>query len=351
MKFTSPVLVKRRSGLVYAILCLSASLLFASLSTYAQQATPVRVSQLKDVALSLENSASATVISLNTTEVAAQVSGVINRIHVEVGNSVATGDLLAELDCADYQQGLQQANSTLNALKARQRLAILQLDRARKLLPTRNISEEQVNQRQTEFDMSGAEIAAQNAAISIATRQVSKCAIKSPFVGVVSRRISNQGAFVSPGTPVVEVIDTQRLEIVARLNLNLSTTLPNTNLQFVNRDASYAVELKTLLPVVEASSRTREARLVFVKDKALAGTPGRLVWTVASQAIPAYLLISRQGRLGIFVAENGMAKFVSIEGALQGRPAAVTLPEQTPIITDGRHGLKDGDLVSLTIDN
>ena len=316
-------------------------------AVFAEAAAPVRVADLGDVAVSLEDSAPATVHSLNTTEVAAQVSGVIDAIHVNVGETVQEGSLIAELDCADYQQSLKQANFSLTALKARQRLAEQQLERAKKLLPTRNISEEQANQRQTEFDMVGAEIAAQNAAIQIARRQVSKCRIYSPFTGVVSRRISSQGAFVSPGVSVAEIIDTQRLEISARLNLDLVQKLRDQALRFVSRDQSFPVSIKTILPVVDASSRTREARLVFTGDQALAGTPGRLVWVAVPTAVPAYLVVSREGNLGIFVLDGQKARFVALPDALQGRPAEVSLPAQTKIITDGRHGLADGELVSI----
>jgi hypothetical protein len=59
------------------------------------------------------------------------------------------------------------------------------------------------------------------------------------------------------------------------------------------------------------------------------------------------LVSRRNGGLGIFVNNNGVANFMPLPGAQEGRPVAVQLPLDTQIITLGRERLQDGDALSI----
>ncbi|WP_455216774.1 hypothetical protein, partial [Kaarinaea lacus] len=95
----------------------------------------------------------------------------------------------------------------------------------------------------------------------------------------------------------------------------------------------------------DSKSRTREARLLFTENPALPGSAGELVWEQPSASLPADLLVKRNGKLGVFVLNDGQAKFVPLAGAEAGRPAIVNLAPATEIITQGRFRLQDGDSV------
>ncbi len=330
-------------------LCVASICLLAPWSILLAQDEPVPVSArpLSDVAVRITGSASATVISLNRTIVASQLAGVVERVHFEVGQKVARDEILARVDCADYEQSLNRDRANLVALTARRRLAREQLDRAQKLLPTRNISEEQVIQRQSEFDGVKAEIRAQDAQIEIAARKVENCNIRSPFSGIVIKRPTSRGAYVTPGTPIIEVIDTDTLEVSAQLSLEAGLKLPDNGLVFRADNTDYPLHLRTILPLVAENTRTREARLAFKGKTTMPGTPGRLHWTVSELAIPAYLLVVRDDIPGIFIADGNHARFEPFPAALQGRPAASDLPSDVLLVIDGRHGLNDGAAIQV----
>ncbi len=343
-------MLRRRARKSFLAACAVPLLGAATSVTAAEPVVRVRVQPLSEIAVTLSESAPATVVSLNQARVSSQLAGVIESIDVEVGEHAAAGEVLATLDCTDYRQNLARGEAQLEALRARRRLADEQLKRALKLLPTRNISEEQVNQRRAEYDAAAAELVAQRAQIAIAERQVDNCRIDSPYDGVVIRRHASKGDFVSPGSPIVDVLDTADLEVSTRVPLAAVERLEEQRLVFRTERRDYPVRLRTLLPLVDESSRSREARLVFEGESALAGTPGRLVWLTDRPAIPGHLMVERADELGLFVAVNGQARFVPLPGALAGRPVQTDLEPATRIVTEGRHLLEPDMAIEIVED-
>jgi hypothetical protein len=88
-------------------------------------------------------------------------------------------------------------------------------------------------------------------------------------------------------------------------------------------------------------------RLDFVAESAPPGSSGRLQWQNALPHLPAEYLLRRDGRYGAFVLHEGRAQFVAIDDAREGSPAAMALPGDTLIVTEGRYGLKHGDAVTV----
>jgi hypothetical protein len=77
------------------------------------------------------------------------------------------------------------------------------------------------------------------------------------------------------------------------------------------------------------------------------GAGGRLVWYGKDQGVPAGLLVRRNDRLGVFVAEDGKAMFHPLPWAREGRPAAIDLPPDTLIVTEGHQALRDGNSLNI----
>jgi hypothetical protein len=104
--------------------------------------------------------------------------------------------------------------------------------------------------------------------------------------------------------------------------------------------------VRAIANAVDPRTLTQAARLDFAGDTPKPGTMGSLVWTDPRPALAPHLLSERGGRSGVLVAADGKARFHPLPDALPGRPAFVDLPPQTPVITDGRRGLDDGDPVT-----
>ena len=62
--------------------------------------------------------------------------------------------------------------------------------------------------------------------------------------------------------------------------------------------------------------------------------------------MPSNLIVRRDDRLGIFLANKSHARFLPLNDAREGQPAPIRIPLNGNIVIKGRHGLRDGDLLT-----
>lgn len=318
----------------------------ALLPATLQASTPVTVMALEEAWFALEQDAPASVVALNAPVISAELNARVVGIHAETGDRVSSGDLLIELDCRRAEADLDAAEAVLRQLEAQYGFARQQVRRADDLLKKRSISDQEVDQRKSEESRLAAQIDAQKAAILQATIQVGNCSVTAPFDGVVTQRMADKGMLATTGTPLLKLVETEALEISARLDPAELETLAGENPQwFEYRGKRYPVKLRTTIPLLDESTGTSEVRFRFTEDAPLPGTAGRLVWIRGDRTIPTDYLVRRDGQLGVFIVEDGKARFSPVEDALEGSPATLELPATTLLIVEGRESLNDGDLV------
>jgi RND family efflux transporter MFP subunit len=322
-------------------------LLHLLLTGTAWAATPITTRPLAEVLIYPERSAPATVESLNDADLSAEITARIERILVRVGDEVAGGDALVELDCRDYRSRLAAQQAALRQLEAQHRLAASQLERARNLRDRRGASQEEVEQRETELLALDAQLASQREAITQAELNVGRCAIRAPYRAAVTARLGDEGTLATPGMHLLRIVQTDALELSAQLRADEVQDIRSAaSLAFDVQGERYPVELRRTVPVIDPRTRTVELRLDFPARSPPPGAAGRLVWRSAIPHLPADLLVRRNGTLGVFVANDGAAQFKALPGAQEGQPAAIDLPPETRIVVAGRERLGDGAAVS-----
>ncbi len=310
--------------------------------------SPVRVTQatVGQLAFHPLRDAPATTISLNDSRIGSQIAGLVERLPVRVGERVAKGQTLATLDCRGNRIKQRQAEAALTAARARLTLARQQLRRSRSLVKERNIPKETLDQRETELNTARADLAAAEAALDQARLAVAHCTVTAPFAGVVLERLAGEGEWIAPGKPLVRLLDDRRLEVSAQVPLQRLESLRRAAETWLQAgDRRYPLRLLRLVPAVDPRGHYREARLAFTADTALPGSSGRLGWRDARPHLPADLPLRRNGVLGVFVNDDGIARFHPLPGAVEGMPAPSDLPADTRVILEGRWGLRDGDPV------
>jgi RND family efflux transporter MFP subunit len=309
---------------------------------------PVKSEHLSRVLVDLERRAPADVKPLNNTLISAQVPGVISTVHVEVGQQVLAGDLLLEFDPTDYSLNLDQAEANLAAAKAQKTQADSKLERARQLLENQYISPDTLLDRETDVMVLKTQIQAAQVAVSVAHRDLAKCQVTAPFTGVVTERLAQQGSFIGYGNPLLRLVQIDRFEVDAELPAKVADSLTSADtIWFESQNQVWPLKLLRLSPVIESERRSRRARFGFTGEAPPVGRSGEVVWRVDRGLLPSGLVSRRNGGLGIFVNNNGVANFMPLPGAQEGRPVAVQLPLDTQIITLGRERLQDGDALSI----
>lgn len=329
---------------------LYASLLHLAVQTGMADERPIQVStvRLDAVTIFQEYSAPATTLSLNESRISAETTGIVLDIPVQVGDRVQQNDLLTALDCRDNQLKLQQAEAGLASIEARVVLAQRQIERTRSLRKSSSVSEERLNQQEADLRIAVAERRAQQAGIAEAQLNQQRCEIRAPFTGVVRERLVGEGEWVNPGQPLIRLTDLERLEISAQVSVDRIASLQAADqIQLETNQGRYQVRLRQVVPVVEALGRNREVRLSFSEGRALPGSSGRVVWRSQQPFVPADLPVRRGDSLGLFLVEQGRARFIPLPDALEGHPARVELPGDSQLVTEGRQALADGIAVEL----
>ncbi|WP_455208185.1 efflux RND transporter periplasmic adaptor subunit [Kaarinaea lacus] len=312
-------------------------------------AKSVEAQELKTLAIYPQYKAPATVVTLNDSQLSAEISAIVESIPVEVGQEVRKGELLAELRKKDFELALQREEAALAALDVRINFAQYQLQRAQQLKKQQAVSEELLKQRETDLAVLQSEEQSLRIAIQQAKRNLSKTNIRAPFDAVVIEKIASVGELANSGTPLLRIVDAQQREVTAKLqSYQIASLQLAAELYFQDRKDSYPLRLRSVLPIIDPTARTQEVRLQFENNRALVGVAGELMWKNQKPHVPAEVLVQREGKLGIFVVtKNKRAKFVVLEEAAEGRPTFVDLPLNTLIVTKGRFQLQDGDSVSI----
>ncbi|GAB4188501.1 MAG: efflux RND transporter periplasmic adaptor subunit [Wenzhouxiangellaceae bacterium] len=317
----------------------------------AQPAAAVTVQPLSELLVERELRAPAQVMAANDAALASEVEGVITAVHADVGQLVQQGDVLVSLDPGDYELNLMQADSNLAANAARITQAEMRLQRARDLSGNQYVSADDLLARETELAILRAERRGLEVAQARAREELARCTIAAPFSGVVSERQAQVGAFTARGGALLTLVQSTQREVDAEVPAHLAATLPRADqLLFLTNNDRWPLRLARLSPVIEPASRSQRARLVFAGREAPIGASGELSWILAGGLLPAHLVVSRDGRLGVFIADGGTAVFHSLPQAQEGRPVALDWAGDTPIVVAGRDRLQDGDRITVSVE-
>lgn len=292
-----------------------------------------------------ERSAPAAVVGKNEARLSAEVAATIQALPVDVGQKVNKGEGVARLDPRDAELALERASAALAQSAARHAQAKAQYERARVLREKNFYSAEALTLRETELAAAVADLRAATAQRETTRRALEKHTLRAPFDAVVRARSGQVGELAAPGTVLLTLVSDRELELAAQLqprdaeSLKLAVSPAPT---FASSSATHELKLLRVSPTLSRESRSVEARLLFVGSPPAAGTEGRLVWHDVQAHLPAELLVRREGRTGVFIAADGKARFHALPQAQEGRPAALDLPAETQIVTQGRHALQEG---------
>jgi RND family efflux transporter MFP subunit len=336
------------------VAALGAALLIL-VSAHAQTSAPLvsahRLRAAGAVHFFPERSAAATAVARNESRLSAEITARIRAIPVEVGQRVAKGALIVQLDDADARLAVLQSQAALGAARARLALAEQQLARARDLHQQQFISADALAARETETAVVRAEATSAASGLRVAERTLAKTVVRAPFAGVVMARPGQVGELAQPGAPLVELKDAATPEVASAIPTGDAGGIGSATRFEFEAGASYPVRLLRLSPAVAATTRTREARLAFVNEAPPAGTEGRLRWKDARPHLPADVIVQRASadgvRLGVFIADAGRAKFVAIAAAQSGRPAPSPLPTDAQVVVAGQAALQDGQPLAV----
>lgn len=324
----------------------------------AQQYQSVSVIRFENLAQTQARDASARVESLDQAVVAAEIGARILNVAVHVGEVVAADQILVELDPADSRLARQAAEAQLEIALAGQDMARLRAERARRLAPDQFVSEDQLLEAETRLRQAQAERAAAQVELQRAELMLSRTRVTSPYEAVVQSRLISAGALAAPGTPLVELVATERLEVSSGIATALIDGLiQSDSIEFVDDAVRFPVRLLRISPLISPGARQREARFEFIAANPPPGSQGRVVWTDPRPLLPADYVVMRNDALGVLLVDADQVVGTTAEVRWQplpqadaGRQVRVDLPPDALVIDRGRQRVQPGETVRIDAD-
>jgi RND family efflux transporter MFP subunit len=137
---------------------------------------------------------------LDTVEVRARISGVLNEVKFTDGAVVKKGDLLFVIDPRPFQRVLDRDRAALQGAKVQVEFAQKDLERARPLMANNTISQQVFDQRNQAVKTAEANVLSAEASVRSAELDVEFTQIRAPITGRISRKLISEGNFITGGS-------------------------------------------------------------------------------------------------------------------------------------------------------
>ncbi len=149
--------------------------------------------------------ASGSVVAPRLTELGPEVAGRLSVVHFDVGDQVAAGDVVFQLDPGPFRTNLQRARAGLALAKAEAAQALHELERVRRLADQRVAPPQQLDQQLTLLAVAKARVQQELAAVQSAEQDLTRTEVISPYAAHLVERQLHEGAIVGPGAVVVTI--------------------------------------------------------------------------------------------------------------------------------------------------
>jgi HlyD family secretion protein len=309
-----------------------------------------------------------------TVSVVPKTAGRLEEITVKLGDRVTRGQRIARIEDQEIREQVKQAEAAFEVAKAtiRQREADLDLARTnversrnlfqRQLLPQQTLddAEAKYQSAQAALDLARAQNNQSQARLDELRINLENALITSPVNGFVARRAADPGAFVSANAPIVDVVDIQRVRLIANIIEKDLRQIGVGDMARVEVDAfpgeSFMGRIARISPVLDPATRTAPIEVEIPNDqyRLKPGMYARVGIVTESHpnalVVPANALVDASGTRGVYLAVNNVAQFRPVKVGIEGNERTEILDgvsEGDRVVTTGAAGLRNGDPIIL----
>lgn len=357
---------------------------------------PVQISPVVHQKLTYSLVANGDIAPLMQVDLFPKVSGYLEKISVQIGDSVRQGQVIAQIDQAEFLQkvkeieakvaqakaqyaeleagtraeDIRQAEEAVKQAQSRFTNAKLQRERVLALYNRQVISKKEADVSEMDYNVTEAQLAAAQQHLKmlkdgarpevkaaslgklkemeaiLAQEQIrlQNTQIVAPFSGEIVRRNVDSGALISPSTPMVTLVHMATLKVVANvLEKDIAFVKSGMKVKILTEaypDKPFEGAVVRINKALDLATRTLQAEINIPNPGHLL-KPGMFARIeVALQEKPAALAVPRQAVL----EEGGNRSVFVVEGNQAIRKPIVTGIEQDQLIEVVK-GLKDGDKI------
>ena len=309
-----------------------------------------------------------------TIDVVPRIAGRIDSVLVKLGDRVTKGQTVVKLEDRTIREQVNQVKANLEVNRAtvvaRQndaKVAANSLERARTSFQRQILSQQALEDADSRYNSAVSQVTVAEAQLVSTQARLDELNITltdtnvlSPVNGFVGKRNLDNGAFAGANTAILSVVDIGTVRMVANL--------VEKDFKRVERGAPAEVEVDAfpgekflgavsrVAPVFDPATRTASME-IEVPNPGFRLKPGmyarvRLVTGRNANAltVPRAAVVDVEGKRGVYVLEQDVAKFRAIEtGIIDADRVEVLngLTDGTRVVTTGAVAVRDGDRVAL----
>jgi len=303
------------------------------------------------------------------------MGGRVEAVTVRVGDRVATGQLLVQLEQRDLLAQLAQAEAGLASAQAGMGSAVARLDDARTTLermerlyaegavPRQSVEQARLQYQLANLETLDAQISQAQAGVNIIQNQLQNTIVSAPMSGVVTTVNVSVGEMASPSAPLIEIVNIDEIEIPVGVieqhinNLRVGDSVEVT-ISAV-REEPFIGTIRNIPPAADAVTRTFPVRIALTNENHLI-RPGMFAEVALTtrvsrdvMVVPMVAVVEQGIRQTIFVVEDGEAISRQIQlGINDGQYVEVIsgIQEGDEIIIRGQNIVGHGDPVSVQVE-
>lgn len=278
--------------------------------------------------------------------IVAEVRGQVVRKNLEKGRRVKAGEVIAELDRADYEIALQSAKASYDT-------ALANRNRIEKLYKEELASRSQLDDITAQMEVYKAQM-------DTAALNLSRCTIKSPISGRINALYIEEGKYLNVSDPVAEILQMDKVKV--------QVGIPESDVHEVGSVQTFEVTFDALNRKTFTASRyflsnasDAQARLYRLElalenpDREILPDMFARVDIVKNQvgdalAVPLYSIITLNNEKIVYVLEGDVARSRKVATGIQeGWRIQITdgLAEDDAVIVVGHRRVSDGQRVNV----
>ncbi len=296
-----------------------------------------------------------TVRSERTSLVASKAMGTVTSLLVREGDSVRAGQLLLTIDDRDAGQRVRAASMAVAAAKENKAMAETTWQRYRNLYNEKALSQQEMDQVETQKKVAEAEYERARAMAEEAETGRSFTKIHAPVSGRITEKRIELGSMASPGMPlfVIESGGASYVETAVDESLanRVKAGMP-ADILLAEGNRRISGKVREVLPAVDPLSRTRIVKVGIRDDQARSGLFARIRITLGAKdalLVPGKAVVAKGQLTGVYAVDGqGVVTYRLVRTGTVYPSGMEILSGLNPgerIVTDGVEKAVDGGIV------
>lgn len=330
----------------------------ASSSKYDARATLVTVTKVKNQTIEVTQTTVGTLEGLINPTLAAETAARVIGVHVNIGDTVQKGQLIATLDATDFTMQRNEAQAEVARIQALLDNQSKIVERNQALVDKNFISQNAVDNEVAQQNVYKQQLAAAKAKVSSINHNSSKSKVYAPVSGTIESKTVDTGDYLRVGDPIVQIVSKQTLRAHLPFPENLGPQLKpglTVRLKTPTSDQTIEATINELKPQIAEGNRTID--VIADVTNADGWQPGATVTgTVVLGERPATIMVPEQSLVlrpageVVYVLRDNIANQVIVKtGIRQNGLIEIQsgLTDNDIVVVDGAGFLTDKAIVEI----